>query len=345
MEKEQKREREKEKVRERERKKKVERDQNRKDTVATSCMLLPFNHCWRYLSTTIRTQKQMASSSIPKKIRNAGILIIGDEVLNGKILDTNSYNFARFCFNQLSIPLKRTIVCGDDEADIKQSLDVLLNQDNLDFVVTSGGLGSTHDDITYEVLADYFGLDYKIDDQVVERMKSLRGDYLTKLDKDQLSAFYRMATLPTSRAGCKISTNNLFFDDSLWFPILEIDERVYVLPGVPQLFTRLLNDMKQHLQRRVTSLKLSRRYVVTKSGETQIAPFLTKLQQECNATYGNGTIKLGSYPHMEMKMNTISVVGKNDTPGDSLDDVITQLLENIGGEAKEISQAEEDQLK
>ena len=54
-----------------------------------------------------------------KPIRSAGCLIIGDEILNGKILDTNSYNFARFCFKDLSIPLKRTIVCGDDEDDIK----------------------------------------------------------------------------------------------------------------------------------------------------------------------------------------------------------------------------------
>ena len=71
-------------------------------------------------------------------------------------MDTNSYNFARFCFNNLSIPLKRTIVCGDDEQDIINSLNILLKQDKLDLIITSGGLGSTHDDITYKVISDYF---------------------------------------------------------------------------------------------------------------------------------------------------------------------------------------------
>lgn len=104
-----------------------------------------------------------------KPIKTAGCLIIGDEILNGKIMDTNSYNFARFCFNDLSIPLKRTVVCGDDSQDIKTSLHNLLSQDNVGFLVTSGGLGSTHDDITYEAISDYFKLDYKLDQEVVDR--------------------------------------------------------------------------------------------------------------------------------------------------------------------------------
>ena len=113
-------------------------------------------------------------------------------------MDTNSYNFARFCFNNLSIPLKRTIVCGDDEQDIINSLNILLKQDKLDLIITSGGLGSTHDDITYKVISDYFQLDYQLDQEVVDRMKSIRSDYLDKLNPEQLNAFYRMATLPVS---------------------------------------------------------------------------------------------------------------------------------------------------
>ncbi|CAK9439981.1 uncharacterized protein LODBEIA_P40810 [Lodderomyces beijingensis] len=280
-----------------------------------------------------------------KPIRSAAILIIGDEILNGKILDTNSYHFARFCFNNLAIPLKRTIVCGDDELDIKNSLDVLLKQDKVDFVVTSGGLGSTHDDITYQVLASYFNLDYKLDEEVVKKMHSLRDGYLSTLSKDQLGAFYRMATLPVASKDSPISTKNLFFDEKLWFPILEIDQSVYVLPGVPQLFTQLLNDMEPFLKRRVAPTNLSRRYVVTKTGETQLAPYLTRLQQDCIAKHGEGVVKLGSYPHMDSKVNTISIIGKDLENPSVLNGIVGDLIENVGGDAKEISQEEEDKLR
>ncbi|EMG50217.1 hypothetical protein SBY92_003636 [Candida maltosa Xu316] len=290
------------------------------------------------------TLTQMTKNTvIGKPIRTAGILIIGDEILNGKVQDSNSSNFARYCFTNLSIPLKRIIVCGDDEDDIANSLNVLLKQDNLDLVITSGGLGSTHDDITYKVLSDYFKVDYKLDSEVVDRMHSIRGDYLGKLNKEQLGAFYKMATLPVStQSNPEVTVDKYFIDEKLWFPIVEINQQVYVLPGVPQLFSQLIKDMEPMLQQRVESLNLTRRYVVTKSGETQLAPFLTSLQEKCDEQYREGVVKLGSYPHMNLHINTISVIGKN-LDKDELNWIIKSLIENIGGEAKEITQEQEDE--
>ncbi|CAD1813450.1 putative molybdopterin binding domain family protein [Candida parapsilosis] len=298
-----------------------------------------------------------------KPIKTAGCLIIGDEILNGKIMDTNSYNFARFCFNDLSIPLKRTVVCGDDSQDIKTSLHNLLSQDNVGFLVTSGGLGSTHDDITYEAISDYFKLDYKLDQEVVDRMQSLRKDYLAKLDKEQLDAFYRMATLPTTTSNAVTTTatatptttgasstasgfkvEKIYANDKMWFPIVVIDERVFILPGVPQLFVQCLPTIKGYLQPRLESIKLIRRYVVTKTGESQLAPYLGKLQTRCNEKFGNGVVKLGSYPHLESHLNTISVIGNGIESKKDLDWVVDDLLNNVNGHAKEISQEEEDEF-
>lgn len=277
-----------------------------------------------------------------KSIRSAGCLIIGDEILNGKILDTNSYNFARFCFKDLSIPLKRTIVCGDDEDDIKKCLDMLI-KDDLDFIVTSGGLGSTHDDITYEVISKYFNVDCKLDKEVVDRMNSIRGDYLNKLNPEQKNAFYRMATIPyPTPENSSVKVEKYFLDDKLWFPIVELNEQVYILPGVPQLFTQLIQDMKPMLQSRAISSNLMRRYVLTKTGETQLAPFLTRLQHECDEKFGKGVLKLGSYPHMNLHINTISVIGTNLNK-EQLDWVVNSVIENVGGGAKEISQEQEDE--
>ncbi|KAI5961318.1 hypothetical protein KGF57_001741 [Candida theae] len=289
-------------------------------------------------------------------IKSAGCLIIGDEILNGKIMDTNSYNFAKFCFNELSIPLKRTVVCGDDSLDIKTSLNNLLTQDNVDFLVTSGGLGSTHDDITYEAISEYYELEYKLDKEVVDRMQSLRKDYLANLDKEQLDAFYRMATLPTAVATTtstntphnttkpNIKVEKIFGSDKMWFPIVIIDDKVFILPGVPQLFVQCLPVIKSYISPRLDSEKLIRRYVVTKTGESHLAPYLGKLQNRCNEKYGDGVVKLGSYPHLESHLNTISVIGSQLSSKSDLDWIIQDLLKNVGGQGKEITQEEEDKL-
>lgn len=300
------------------------------------------------------TLSKMSSSTIPgtttktpllssRPIRSAGCLIIGDEILNGKILDTNSYHFARMCFQQLSIPLKRTIVCGDDADDISKSLDILLKQDKVDFVVTSGGLGSTHDDITYEVLSKYFNLGYGLDQEVVRRMHEVRGKYLDGLHKDQLLAFYKMATLPYAREDSTCQVEKYFIDDTLWFPLVALNQQVYILPGVPQLFTVLIENMQSLLKPRVVSQGLVRRYVKTTTRESELAPFLARLQEKCDDHHGVGKVKLGSYPHFNWKVNTISVIS-NSVASEELQLIVYELVENLGGDAQEITQEQEDKF-
>lgn len=195
-------------------------------------------------------------------IKSAGILIIGDEVLNGKILDTNSHDFAKYCFNELAIPLKRTVVCGDDEEDIISSLDTLKN---CDFIVTSGGIGSTHDDISYDSIAKYFTLKCEKDAEVVERMQSLRDSYLNKLSDTQLNAFYRMATIPQGQ-----NVEKIFIDKELWVPIVGINHKVYILPGVPHLFSKLVRGLGDHIKSRISQNHLIRYFVKTTTGKVNL---------------------------------------------------------------------------
>jgi molybdopterin-biosynthesis enzyme MoeA-like protein len=85
----------------------------------------------------------MTSSVVPnpsKTIHTAACLIIGDEVLGGKTIDTNSAFFAKYCFS-LGIQLKRVEVIADDESEIIEA--VRRMSSNYDFVVTSGGIGPT----------------------------------------------------------------------------------------------------------------------------------------------------------------------------------------------------------
>lgn len=135
-------------------------------------------------------------------IHTAGCIIIGDEVLGGKTTDTNSAYMAKFCFN-LGINLKRVEVIGDDEEEIIEACRRMSK--NYDFVVTSGGIGPTHDDITYQSIAKAFGLKLKLHQEAFEKMKKLskprRGTENFSWDEPspQLTARLRMVELPNRR--------------------------------------------------------------------------------------------------------------------------------------------------
>lgn len=260
-------------------------------------------------------------------------------MLNGKILDTNSFEFAKFCFKELAIPVKKTIVCGDDITDIKNSLNTL-RQEKCDFIVTSGGIGSTHDDITYDALALAFNTSCELDQETVTRMHKVRSEYLDSLPKPQLEAFYRMATIPVATEETPVK--KIFIDDTLWVPIVEINSQVYVLPGVPQLFKKLLHGLKPWLKERAVSQNFRRFFVKTKVGESTMAPFLSKLQEKCNELHGSQKLKVGSYPHMNWRINTISIIGDKSILELDLRKVVQEVIDNVNGE--EISAEDEDYM-
>lgn len=297
----------------------------------------PLNHLigLQYLTSLFA----MSHTNSPA-IQTAGCLIIGDEVLNGKILDTNSHYFSKHCFNKLSIPVKKTIVCGDDKEDIKLSLQTLM--ESCDFIVTSGGIGPTHDDITYESISDTFQVDCELDEETVERMNRLRKDYVSKLSPRQLEAFYKMATFPVDKTG-NVKTERIFIDETLWVPIVGVQGRVYILPGVPQLFKKLLDGLEPYIRPRIDKeLSLKRYYVKTSTKESDLAPYLTDLQDKCNNQFGASNIKLGSYPHISWKTNTISIIGNEKVKDQDLRLIVSDVVDNIEGNAKEITIEEED---
>lgn len=103
-----------------------------------------------------------------KYVSTAACLIIGDEVLNGKTKDSNSNYFAKFCFN-LGIDLQRIEVIPDDEDVIVEAARRLSQKHDL--VISSGGIGPTPDDITYQSMGKAFNAEpLEYHDETVRRM-------------------------------------------------------------------------------------------------------------------------------------------------------------------------------
>ncbi|CAG8601379.1 12758_t:CDS:2 [Dentiscutata erythropus] len=254
--------------------------------------------------------------SFPK---TAACLVIGDEILNGKTADTNSGFFAKFCFN-LGIDLKRIEVIPDEEEVIIESVRRLSS--DFDFVVTSGGIGSTHDDITYSSIARAFNLSLNYHQPTIDRMaEAIRNTPQLKMlrneTKEAVEARKRMALFPQPSLV-------VFPNEKLWVPIVIVNDNVHILPGIPNLFRGLLSGYSKYLN---GGKKFVRRFIKTYQPESFIAPVLTEFQEKLK-DFG---IKIGSYPKLARNKAwvVVSLLARETN---------SQVVENIEKIAKEIAE-------
>lgn len=104
------------------------------------------------------------------KTVNASIITIGDELLIGQTIDTNSAFIARE-LNQIGVWVRRRVAVGDVAEEIEQALDE--ESTGSDIIIITGGLGPTADDITKPLLCRYFGGKLVVDEKVLEHVKFL----------------------------------------------------------------------------------------------------------------------------------------------------------------------------
>ncbi|TIA72325.1 Molybdopterin binding protein [Aureobasidium pullulans] len=261
----------------------------------------------------------MAQANNKRTINTAACLIIGDEVLGGKTVDTNSAYLAKFCFS-LGINLKRIEVIGDEESEIVEA--VRRMSSNYDFVVTSGGIGPTHDDITYQSIANAFDLPLVLHDDTFSRMKRLSRPHPNQPNFDwntpspALEAKKRMVILPYDK-NLSSEEQVVFTADDLWVPVAVVNGNVHILPGVPRLFERMLTGLKPGLLPRLTDPEgkgVYRIIISTPLPESGVASYLTELAKKVEPE----GIKVGSYPRWGKARNTVTLVGRNKEYMDSL---------------------------
>ena len=173
----------------------------------------------------------------------ASICTIGDEILIGQIVDTNSSHISR-ALNSLGIRVTRMLSIGDDHDIIIEGLKSELEKN--DIVIVTGGLGPTKDDITKQALAELSGTDtFKTDDrqlEIIHRILSSRGIDVLDINRAQ-------ASVPDT---CEVIPNRLGTAPVMVFRFPE--ERfghkttLYSLPGVPFEALGALDDIKEDIR-------------------------------------------------------------------------------------------------
>jgi len=200
---------------------------------------------------------------------SASLVVIGNEILSGKVTDTNTPFLARE-LRCLGVSLERVVVVPDDIAQI--AAEVCECSRRHDVVFTSGGVGPTHDDITMDGVAAAFGR------PLVEH-KELRRAIEHFVGRRVNAAHLKMAQIPEGA--------ELIVDDKLAFPTV-IVENVYILPGIPELFQAKIVSLRDRFRVRPFFL----RQVLVRDNETRIAEFL-------HATLlAFPELLLGSYPKL-----------------------------------------------
>ena len=177
-------------------------------------------------------------------MKTAAICTIGDEILIGQIVDTNSSAIA-IELNNIGIKVCRMISISDDGTDIKQSIKSLLH--NFDIVIVTGGLGPTKDDITKKALAELSGsrgdIFHEGQMQVIERILAHRGIDLSDINRAQ-------AMVPDT---CEVMVNRKGTAPGMIFRFSPADFThcpvLYSLPGVPFEAIGLLPDVMADIRR------------------------------------------------------------------------------------------------
>ena len=153
----------------------------------------------------------------------AAVLVIGDEILSGRTKDRNIGYIAEYLAN-IGVDVREARVVPDDEAEIVAALNVLRSR--YDYVVTTGGIGPTHDDITADAVARAFGAPIGEDPRVIALMLERYAP------ADLTPARRRMARIPE---GAELIDNPV--SKAPGFHI----GNVFVLAGVPQVMQAMLD--------------------------------------------------------------------------------------------------------
>ena len=217
--------------------------------------------------------------------KRCGLLIIGNEILSGKTVDTNSNFFCKELSNY-GIDVKEISVISDEKKEIVRKVREFSYA--YDYVFTSGGIGPTHDDITNSSMAKAFGRKLIYNKTAKELLSThYEGDELTK-------ARLKMTLLPA---------DVVLIDNPVSIAPGYIIENVHVLPGVPSILEVMLTEfLKYRFKKNIKPQKT----ISTTLPEGVIGDFIERIQIE------NKNVDIGSYPYFKNNNFGVSLVIRSD---------------------------------
>lgn len=233
--------------------------------------------------------------TLKNSIPSAGVVVIGAEVLSGKVDDENSPFLIR-ALRTRGVHLGELRVIDDDPMTIAETVREMAKR--FDHVITTGGIGPTHDDLTVEGIAGAFEVDVVIDPTLEALLTQHYGDRLT-------DAHRKLAEIP---AGATV-----LIDEGFPVPVVRC-ENVFVLPGVPELMRRCFHALTPLLG----GGSFFTAGLLISEGETRIAGALRNVQK------AHRLVSIGSYPRYDEPTYRVKVTVDGTDRGE-VEDAMTAL--------------------
>jgi FAD synthetase len=231
--------------------------------------------------------------------KTAGIILVGNEILSGKIVDANA-SYLCHELRALGVEVRRISVIPD-EVDLIAAEVARFGAD-YDVVFTSGGVGPTHDDVTIEGVARAAGVPVIRHPALVALLRGHYGHALT-------DAHLKMAEVPDGA--------ELLVDESVRFPTI-LMRNVYILPGVPEIFRRKFDAIRERFRDQPIFLK----NVFVRIGEGTLADHLNALLRDYPE------LLLGSYPEFSNPEYKVKVTLES-RDGAFLEHALAELLKRL----------------
>jgi molybdenum cofactor synthesis domain-containing protein len=241
-------------------------------------------------------------TSAPDPAPTAAIGLIGDEILSGKVVDENA-RLLIADLRLLGVALRRIVVLPDVLDDIATTVRAL--SDAHTHVFTSGGVGPTHDDLTMEGIARAFGTRVVRHPLLEHKLRAYYGDRLKERN-------LRMAEVPE---GCALVGED---ESTLGWPVVAY-RNVYILPGVPQIFRRKWEAIRERFRHTPFHLKS----VFTTLDEGSIAHHLDRVVAE------HAAVQVGSYPRLDDPTYRVKITLESKE-GPAVEAALAVLIELLG---------------
>jgi molybdenum cofactor synthesis domain-containing protein len=231
----------------------------------------------------------------------AAVMIIGDEILSGRTQDTN-LNFIAKYLGTYGVDLAEARVVPDIKEEIIPALNTL--RAKYDYVITTGGIGPTHDDITADCVAEAFGVELYEHPEIIAMMQSRWQGELN-------AARRRMARVPQGGSLVKNAVQGP--------PGFQI-ENVFVLAGVPMVMRGMMDDVVPKM--RTGAVVIARTVRVEGAGEGVIAEPLANLAK------AHPELSIGSYPFYGPQGYGSNLVVRG-RDGEAVERTVTDLMEAL----------------
>jgi len=243
------------------------------------------------------------------KTRTAGIIIIGNEILSGKTLETNS-NFICKEFFKIGVVCEEIRIVKDLKVKIIKVIKEFKSKYN--YVFTSGGIGPTHDDITSDAISSALNRKLLLNKDAKDRLTNhYSDDLLTK-------ARLKMAYIPEGA---------ILIDNPVSVAPGYIVDNIFVFPGVPKILEIMVKEIVKNLDE---GERFFKKTVSTILSEGIIGEFVENVQIK----YKN--LEIGSYPYFKKNRFGVSLVikGRKEDEVMMATEEIYRYIQSVNGQPK-----------